>query len=570
MNTQYHAGNEDLLRKLQVSNQFMSKPMPAQVPGEVFFGHQAGDSSVYVLSQKKLDMMAKLALENYLRPHKAAFHLVGESDVERIKNRISTDKAEVSNTDAESMFDELFDIAVNAGASDIHIFTYKDDPHIQLRINGELERVRLSEGMTHLGLKRLCMSIYQSKTGNTASSKNSYSPTKTQSATVQEKISSCNKRNRLRYQDAELDGDEDSIHVTMRLIDLDKNFTEMELTDLGYEKDQRDLIQDVMLKGGGGLFILVGATGDGKTTTAATILGKLVKEHGGRKNIVTVEDPVEFRIPGVRHTQVTAVDGETTQEAWVRHLAAMMRRDPDYILQGEMRTPDTAHSACEAALTGHTTLVTLHGNSTFDAFSRLVELGVPLSLLGTSGFLKGIVYQRLMPVLCDKCSIKYAPDLAQRGMCSPGLMSRINIACSSLKHNLRFRNYEGCEHCRKGLKGRTACIEPLRMDHEVRKQIAEGKIDSARVEWLSKRGEGSVFDAEKTISENYPQHCVGFTAFDHAFKKMLMGMISPVDVEDKLEILTHNMIASDNQIIGEEVRMMTGSTTEDSREWAQD
>lgn len=568
MNTQLHTANIDLLRGLQVSQQYESKPTPAQLPDNVFFGRHAGDPSIYVLSHTKLNMMVRLAIDNYLKPHKPLYHLLEESDVERIKTRISEESTEVSPTDAESMFDELFEIAVEAGASDIHIFTYKDDPHIQLRINGELERIKLSQGMTHQGLKRLCMSIYQSKTGNTGSTKNSYSPNKTQSATVQEKISLSNKRNRLRYQDAELDGDEESIHVTMRLIDLDKNFTELELTDLGYEHDQQVLIQDVMLKGGGGLFILVGATGDGKTTTAATVLGKLVKEHDGRKNIVTVEDPVEFRIPGVRHTQVSAVDSETLQQAWVRHLSAMMRRDPDFILQGEMRTPETAHSACEAALTGHTTLVTLHGNSTFDAFSRLTELGIPLSLLGTSGFLKGIVFQRLMPVLCDKCSIEYAPDLDKRGVCSPGLMSRIKMACSSQKHNLRFRNYEGCHHCRKGLKGRTACVEPLRMDHEVRKQIASGQIDAARVEWLSKRGEGAVFDASKSINENYTQHCVGFTAFDHAFKKMLLGMISPVDVEDKLEILTHNIISGDNQIIGEEVQMMTGSDKDDSDEWS--
>ncbi|WP_370238950.1 GspE/PulE family protein [Neptunomonas phycophila] len=551
----------------EVHSMLHNKPLPSSITKNILFADGDIENRIFVVMPVDATMQEKLAIGMYADPLKPIYKTVEDEEFNRLKTHLHQ-STNYNETEAEELFNELFELAVSEKASDIHIFSYPNDPHILLRINGELERIQLSKKFTSERLIRLSRAILGSMTGNSSSNKNSFQPALTQNATVEEKKSVEGNRYRLRYQDAELDGDESCIHVTMRLLDLDRDFSNGSLCDLGYEQDQQDLVYEVMMKGGGGIIVVVGATGDGKTTTAATMLGKIATDHQGRKMIITVEDPVEFKIPGVHHTQVQPLGEEKAEKAWERHLSAMMRRDPDFILQGEMRSEMTAKSAAHAALTGHTTMVTLHGNSAFDAFTRMNELGIESSLLSSEGFVKGVIFQRLLPKICPDCSHRISAEsdpsegirfLIDHNIASRSLMNRLITSYGGFISNIRFRNIEGCPSCRKGLVGRVAVAETLYLDSEVRKYIAEGKIDQARKQWMDQKMSSPILDSEKSIESQYPQHCVGFSAFDHAIKKMLYGLVSPIDVEDKLGVISKSEILSDHTFTGDEVARMTGA-----------
>lgn len=546
--------------------------LPPNITVPVLFGVMNAGSEVLIFHESQMNSMQKYALTEYagrasLTPK---FEQLTADEFASMKadfqSESDDENEEFEQSDAEKFFDDLFEQAIQEGASDIHLYAYKEDPHIQFRINGELERVSFIAPLKYNKVYRVCRSIYGSMTGNTGSNQNSFRPELTQKATVEEKRSKTNgHRYRMRYQDAALDGEGEVCHVALRILDLDRDFSLENLTDLGYEQDQEDVVYEKMLKGQAGLIIIVGATGDGKTTTAATILSQYATEHNGRKMILTAEDPVEFKIPGVHHVQVSPIDKETESEAWERHLAAKMRMDPDFIFQGETRTETTAESACHAALTGHITMVTLHGNSAFDAFNRLEELQVKKSLMGAEGFIKGIIFQRLIPTLCPHCSYKLSDyqgikiqELIQKKVLSERLLNRLMSNYGAHLENVRFRNHEGCDHCRKGYTGREAVVETCVPDGGMLKDISKGDYTSAKADWRSKSNTSYVIDPDESFDDHYKQHVVGFTVFDHGIKKMLQGVFSPVDVEDKLDSLSKNAIEMDYQISGDEVKQITG------------
>lgn len=565
------------LDNIMISGTVDGKDLPAGITSNIVFGTTRSGNSVLVFHAENISLQQQFQISSYVSHSgkKPVYQLIDSNELESLQKEDEQESdrteedLELEATDAEHLFDKLFELAVSNGASDIHILAYDDDPHVLFRINGELEKAQLKPAPPASKLKRVCRAIYGSMTGDTGSNKNSYRPEKTQKATVTTKISKTdNHRYRLRYQDAALEGQNEQYHVVLRLLDLDRDYTNQQLSDLGYEIDQEEMVYEKMLKGQAGLIIIVGATGDGKTTTAATILGQYAAEHQGRKMILTAEDPVEFKIPGVNHVQVTPVETETESEAWERHLAAKMRMDPDFIFQGETRTVTTAESATHAALTGHTTMVTLHGNSAFDALHRLEELEVKNSLLGSEGFIKGIIFQRLLPVLCPNCSIKASDyearltDLIDEGIVSRRQLNRLINNYGGYLPKIRFRNPNGCSHkgCRSGYIGREAAVEIVVPDSDMRDEIAKGKYQNAKKSWKAKGMIPAIPDPEIPYEEQYLQHCVGYSVFDHAVKKMIEGRVSPLDVEDKVDSLSKANVEMDGALMGEEMNAVTGNT----------
>ncbi|WP_286241175.1 GspE/PulE family protein [Neptuniibacter halophilus] len=580
---------------MNLHNQVKGKTVASTIDGQtlpvqlknltlMFAVPTASGANVDVFHVNELSLQERAKLQGYIGKERGVTYFRVSPDEIASLHEFQSDDEEISPSESKKLFSEVFDYAVTVAASDIHIFAEKNDPRIEMRVHGELQRYRPKNTVfTNNKLLQLCRFIYSSETGNSGTTKNSYQPELTQAATVTDRTGPDDHRYRLRYQDAEINGERDTVHVTLRLLDLDKDFSNGNLLTLGYESDQQNMLLSKMLKGAGGLVIFVGATGDGKTTTAATVLGHLVKEYAGRKMIVTVEDPVEFKIPGVIHTQVTAVKSnentETEDKAWDRHLKALLRRDPDFILQGEMRNAASAKSAAHAALTGHTTLCTLHGNSAFDAYIRLNEMDLPWSLLSSAGFIKGIVFQRLLPRLCQQCSYRlgdYMVDggdgqsiqletdgLIEQGVIPKSLLSRL-VQGHGFKHlkNVRFRNYEGCPDCQNGLVGRVACVETMMPDDSIREQVSKGKVSEAQKAWLNSRESSRVLSDDDSLESFYGQHAVGFTAYHHAIKKMLYGQISPIDVEDRMGLVSEDSLLSDGALTGSEVAPLLGAEYE--------
>jgi general secretion pathway protein E len=203
-----------------------------------------------------------------------------------------------------------------------------------------------------------------------------------------------------------------------------------------------------------GMFLVTGPTGSGKTTTLYAAISEI--NHGHDK-IITIEDPVEYQLPGVLQIPVNEKKGLT----FARGLRSILRHDPDKIMVGEIRDPETAQIAVQAALTGHLVFTTVHANNVFDVLGRFTHMGIdPYSFVAA---LNGILAQRLVRVNCPHCSVEEKPDAAL-------------LARSALPADLttfKFRVGRGCGQCRgSGYKGRRAIAEMLIFNDEIRELIA--------------------------------------------------------------------------------------------------
>jgi len=215
-----------------------------------------------------------------------------------------------------------------------------------------------------------------------------------------------------------------------------------------------------------GMIVITGPTGSGKTTTLATILSLLNEPV---RKILTIEDPVEYEIPGINQSQTKPAIGLTFAAA----LRSFVRQDPDVIMVGEIRDSETAHVAIHAALTGHLVLTTLHTETAAAALPRLLDLGVEAYLLRST--LRAVIGQRLVRQLCDRCK-------------SPKLLTNADFAADSRLAALGFRAGEsvhepcGCERCGGiGYRGRLGVFEVLELDDELRELIGE-KTDGHRID----------------------------------------------------------------------------------------
>ncbi len=210
-----------------------------------------------------------------------------------------------------------------------------------------------------------------------------------------------------------------------------------------------------------GMILLTGPTGCGKTTTLYALLKQL---NTTDRNIVTVEDPVEYRLEGITQVQVSPVAGRTFGLA----LRSILRQDPDIILIGEIRDIETAEIAVSAALTGHLVLSTLHTNDATGAISRLINLGVPPFLVASA--LLGTIAQRLVRVNCSQCKKPYKPKANE--------LKRI-YGNSTQHKKIKLYRGEGCELCSQtGFRGRKSIYEILCVSPKIRKLIVHGSSDN--------------------------------------------------------------------------------------------
>jgi len=203
-----------------------------------------------------------------------------------------------------------------------------------------------------------------------------------------------------------------------------------------------------------GMLLVTGPTGSGKTTTLYAMISESNK---GIDKIITIEDPVEYQLPGVLQIPVNEKKGLT----FARGLRSILRHDPDKIMVGEVRDPETAEIAVQAALTGHLVYTTVHANNVFDVIGRFIHMGIdPYSLTSA---VNGVLAQRLVRLVCPHCAEEEKPGKEELGI------SGINEADAQ---GYRFRRGRGCGQCRgSGYKGRKAVSELLLLNDEIREVI---------------------------------------------------------------------------------------------------
>ncbi len=245
--------------------------------------------------------------------------------------------------------------------------------------------------------------------------------------------------------------------AVIRLLPRDNPFSN-HLECLGFS-DRALKIYDSWLRQPQGLIIMTGPTGSGKTSTLYTSLQAIAQEH---VNVITVEDPVEYILPNITQTQVCEPAGMT----FAAGLRAILRQDPDIVMVGEVRDPETAETVVRAALTGHLVLSTMHTNDAASAIPRLKDLGPDPGLI--SDALLGVIAQRLVRKNCPHCSVAYRPTTSE--------LQALRLDPEDIDPS-RWRKGKGCKKCFfTGYIGREAVVELIDIDDAFRQMIYEGTI----------------------------------------------------------------------------------------------
>jgi len=276
--------------------------------------------------------------------------------------------------------------------------------------------------------------------------------------------------------------------VVMRI--LDKSAVMIGLDKLGLMPDTRAVFEDLVFKPYG-MILVTGPTGSGKSTTLYTALNML---NSSEDNICTVEDPVEYQLPGINQVQINPKAGLTFGAA----LRSFLRQDPDIIMVGEIRDGETAQIAIESALTGHLVLSTLHTNDAAGAITRLIDMGIEPFLVASA--LVGVIAQRLVRRICPNCREAYTPP--EEAVAKFGL----NLADT----NIVFYHGRGCDHCKgTGYKGRSGIYEMMTVNENVRPLILRNaptiEVKDAAIEngmvTLQEDGLRKVLEGTTTIEE---------------------------------------------------------------------
>lgn len=259
--------------------------------------------------------------------------------------------------------------------------------------------------------------------------------------------------------------------IVLRL--LDKNAGRLSISSLGMSERDLGSIKNILAQPHG-IMLVTGPTGSGKTTTLYAGLSKI---NDRSRNILTVEDPIEYNLPGVGQTQVnTKVD-----MTFARGLRAILRQDPDVVMIGEIRDLETAEIAVQASLTGHLVLSTLHTNSAVGSITRLMDMGVEPFLISSS--LVGIIAQRLVRVLCEACKESYVADA--------GTCKLLGVPESEAPTLYRAKGCSECNHL--GYQGRMGIYEIIEVDTALRSLIHD-RAGEKELEEAARADAPSIFD----------------------------------------------------------------------------
>lgn len=267
--------------------------------------------------------------------------------------------------------------------------------------------------------------------------------------------------------------------VVLRL--LDRGQTLRGIDHLGLHTDDLEKLKRILTRPDG-MVLVTGPTGSGKTTTLYAGLDML---NDRQRNIMTVEDPIEYTMDGVGQMQVNA----KTDLTFARGLRAILRQDPDVIMVGEIRDRETAQIAVESAMTGHLLISTLHTNTAIGAVSRLVEMGVERFLLAP--MLRGLIAQRLVRRICPTCAQDHTVTAAEAALLSG------RIAAGTL-----VKKGEGCEACHEtGFRGRLPLYEVIEIDADMERLIHEGLPEAKLIAAARERGPGILADGVSKMKE---------------------------------------------------------------------
>ncbi|MDY0234551.1 MAG: ATPase, T2SS/T4P/T4SS family [Gudongella sp.] len=385
------------------------------------------------------------------------------------------EQAEVASAPIVRLINSLFEQAARSKASDIHIEPYADEIRVRFRTDGDLKEVM---SISRSNLSAMVTRIKIIGKMNIAEKR------VPQDGRVEAKIN-----------DREIDMRISTLptvygeKIVIRLLDKTSfNFTK---EGLGLSEHNLNLFNNI-LQSPYGMILVTGPTGSGKTTTLYTVLRELNQIE---KNIITVEDPVEYRLAGINQVQVNVKSGLT----FASGLRSILRQDPDIVMIGEIRDGETAQIAVRAAITGHLVLSTLHTNDSPSTIARLIDMGLEPYIVSSA--VVGIVSQRLVKTLCPKCKEPYEASY-----------SELKMLGKDENDTLVLHRPVGCNACNGGYSGRAAVHEIMPINEEIRKLIDSGATTDKIRDEAVKQGMTSLFDSAYALAE------LGNTSFEEVMR----------------------------------------------------
>lgn len=535
-----------------------------------FIGSKSG------LQSSNVGSIKKMLIENN---EKVIFSPVLDDDKKIIEEIYKTskeggraeDKDYSLETGVSKEVNDLFIKAVTAGTSDIHLEVRKGFARIRARINGRISNFYSTSFAETTGYEWGRV-IYQVMS---AVSNATFNPKTQQDALVVGIFGNEKRKVKLRVRVATNPTEPSGFDMTMRLLIIQDSKKPLTLDQLGYNRKLVHAIKQSIAQPVG-LTIIAGTTGSGKSTTLQNILLNKINERNGEIKVITVEDPPEYFIPGASQVPVIRDEKGDATQGFSKAIKAAMRSDPDVIMVGEIRDNQSAQLTVQAVQSGHQVLSTIHAQSALGIINRIENLEVGRDILGSPEFIAGLIYQKLLPILCPHCSLKMSEHgipnkytlekiiedqniIAQHDIVKYTKMNkhkvnfvrflqdlkvikssdaemifeeyymknseeekemflkRINEYYGNINElDIRFQG-TGCEHCKDGIKGRTVVAEVVRPDLHMLELITQKRDSELLTYWRKSMG--------------------GRFAAEDAYDKIKTGTVSPIDVEHELGLI---------------------------------
>ncbi|TFZ40680.1 type II/IV secretion system protein [Soehngenia longivitae] len=347
---------------------------------------------------------------------------------------LDEEQAEVASAPIVRLINTIIEQAIRQNASDIHIEPSSDDIRVRLRVDGDLHEIMKLPKTSFSALITRVKIIGRMNIAERRIPQDGRVETKINNKEIDMRISTL----------PTIYGEKIVIRI------LDKSSFNFSKEGLGLSEHNLKMFDDI-LRQPYGMLLVTGPTGSGKTTTLYTVLRELNQIE---KNIITVEDPVEYKLSGINQVQVNVKSGLT----FASGLRSILRQDPDIIMVGEIRDNETAEIAVRAAITGHLVLSTLHTNDSPSTIARLIDMGIEPYIVSSAVI--GVVSQRLVKLLCPICKESYIASETQKKM--------LNL---DLNKEVILHKAVGCNSCNKGYKGRAAVHEIMPINEEIRRLI---------------------------------------------------------------------------------------------------
>jgi type IV pilus assembly protein PilB len=374
---------------------------------------------------------------------KAVEDIRRDFSLEQITEQDADQLSEINNAPVVRLVNSVIAHAVRARASDIHIEPFENHMRIRFRIDGELQEIMKSPKAAHPAVVTRIKIMSRLDIAEKRLPQDGRIEMTVEGKDIDLRISVL-----------------PTVHgekVVMRI--LGRSDMLLSKAQLGFNENNIELFNRI-IRASNGIVLVTGPTGSGKTTTLYAVLRELNKIN---RNIITVEDPVEYRLEGINQVQVNPKAGLT----FANGLRSILRQDPDIIMIGEIRDAETAQIAVRAAITGHLVLATVHTNDTASTLTRLIDMGVEPYLVSSS--VVGITAQRLMRRICSNCKTAYTPDRAEMDVLK-------------IREPVTLYRGAGCSSCNfTGYRGRVAIHEIMPVNAQIRELIDKrASIDHIR------------------------------------------------------------------------------------------